>query len=143
MVDKVNKPSVFEHGSTWVRSDFHLHTKADKEFTYSGDDSYYLSNYIQGLETARIHVGLISNHNKFDLVEFKALRKTARNQDIYLIPGVEISVNDGANGIHTLVAFSDQWLEDDKDYINQFLNIAFEGKTQTSMNKKTAAVPLD
>ncbi len=32
MVDKVKRPFVFERGSTWLRSDFHLHTKADKEF---------------------------------------------------------------------------------------------------------------
>ena len=48
------------------------------------------------------------------MAEFKALRKTAKNQDIFLIPGVEISVNDGANGIHTLVAFSEQWLKNGK-----------------------------
>ena len=76
MVDKVKRPSVFERGSTWLRSDFHLHTKADKEFSYSDDDSYYLSNYIEELNNADIRVGLISNHNKFDVEEFKALRKS-------------------------------------------------------------------
>lgn len=129
MVDKVNKPSVFERGSVWLRTDFHLHTKADKEFNYSGDESYYYTNYTEGLKNAGIRVGLISNHNKFDFDEFKALSRTSKRQDFFLIPGVELSVNDGANGIHTLVAFSQQWLENGKDYINQFLNIAFEGKT--------------
>ena len=142
MVDKVKKPLVFERGSTWLRSDFHLHTKADKEFSYSGDDSYYLSNYIEGLKNVGIRVGLISNHNKFDVGEFKALRKTAKSQEIFLIPGVEISVNDGANGIHTLVAFSDQWLENHKDYINQFLNIAFEGKTPSEYEQENGRSSL-
>jgi len=136
MADKLKKSSVFERGSTWLRGDFHLHTKADKEFNYSGDDSYFSSNYIEGLKSAGIRVGLISNHNKFDAMEFKALRKTAKNQEILLIPGVEISVNDGANGIHTIVAFSDQWLENDKDYINQFLNVAFEGKTPSEYEQE-------
>lgn len=129
MAEKLRKPSLFEHGSTWVRADFHLHTKADKEFTITGEESYYFTNYVEGLNRVEIRVGLIANHNKFDFSEFKALRKTAKKQGIFLIPGVELSVNDGSNGIHTLVAFSDQWLENDKDYINQFLNIAFEGKT--------------
>jgi hypothetical protein len=26
------------HGSAWMRADFHLHIKADKEFTYAGSD---------------------------------------------------------------------------------------------------------
>ena len=52
MVDKVKRPSVFERGSTWLRSDFHLHTKADKEFHYSGGESYYYSSFIEGLKNA-------------------------------------------------------------------------------------------
>lgn len=142
MVEKVKKPAVFARGSTWLRSDFHLHTKADREFNYSGDESYYLSDYIEGLKNAGIRVGLISNHNKFDVEEFKALQKTAKNHDIFLIPGVEISVNDGANGIHTLVAFSDQWLDNGKDYINQFLNIAFEGKTPSEYEQENGRSSL-
>ena len=45
------------------------------------------------------------------------------------MPGVELSVNDGSNGIHTLMVFSDEWLANGNDYINQLLNVAFEGKT--------------
>jgi len=66
---------------------------------------------------------------KFEADEFKALKKSARKQAIFLLPGVELSVNDGANGIHTLVVFNDEWLVNGQDYINQFLNIAFEGKS--------------
>ena len=73
------------------------------------------------MKKAGISVGLISNHNKFDAAEFKALRKTAKSKEIYLLPGVELSVNDGSNGVHTLIVFSDQWLENVKDYISPFI----------------------
>ncbi|MFP4346851.1 MAG: TrlF family AAA-like ATPase [Desulfococcaceae bacterium] len=119
----------FLHGSRWLRADFHLHTKADKEFSFDGEIEYYYSNYIKALKDAGIEVGVITNHNKFDIQEFKALRKTARKKGIFLLPGIELSVNDGSNGIHTLVVFSDEWLRNGNDYINQFLNVAFEGKT--------------
>ncbi len=142
MVKKVKKPAIFERGSTWLRADFHLHTKADREFHYSGDEDYYFSDYVERLKDTEIRVGLISNHNKFDAGEFGALRKTAKNQDIFLIPGVELSVNDGRNGIHTLVGFSDQWLEGGKDYINQFLNIAFEGKTPSEYEQENGSSSL-
>lgn len=119
----------FAHGSRWVRADFHLHTKADKEFVYQGEDTSFTNDYVSALAHAGIGLGVITNHNKFDMGEFKALRKQARKRGIGLLPGVELSVNDGANGVHTLVVFSDAWLEGGKDYINQFLNVAFAGKT--------------
>ena len=119
----------FSQGSIWIRADFHLHTRADREFNYTGEDNFYYSNYIQALKEAEIGIGVITNHNKFDFTEFKALRKTALKQEVFLLPGVELSVNDGGNGIHTLVVFADEWLENNNDYINQFLNVVFEGKT--------------
>jgi len=119
---------IFKHGSTWERADFHLHTRADKEFEYHGEDNSFVTNYVEKLKEKNIRIGIITNHNKFDKDEFTALKKKARNEEIYLIPGVELSVNDGANGIHTLIVFSEQWLEAGNDYIDQFLNVAFEGK---------------
>ena len=94
---------MFENGAIWLRADFHLHTKADKEFKYSGDENSFCSAYADALKNAGIYIGVIANHNKFDYGEFKALRTTARKIGIFLLPGVELSVNDGANGIHTIV----------------------------------------
>ena len=127
---------VFSHGSRWLRADFHLHTKADKEFFYNQEEDRYLSNYVDALEKAEIRVGVVTNHNKFDLPEFKALRKKANKRGIFLLPGVELSVNDGANGIHTLVVFSDQWIERGQDHINPFLTVIFEGKAPAQYENK-------
>jgi hypothetical protein len=121
--------NLFRNGAAWLRADFHLHTKADKEFIYSDDEKDYCSNYVEGLAKAEIRVGVITNHNKFDFAEFKSLRSTAKKKGIFLLPGVALSVNDGANGIHTLIIFSEEWLKDGQDFINQFLNVVFEGKT--------------
>ena len=118
---------VFAEGAQWVRVDFHLHTRADREFNFTGDDNFYNSNYVDALENAGIRLGVITNHNKFDFDEFKALRKTAQRKGIALLPGVELSVNDGANGIHTLIVFSDEWINE-HNHINPFLTSAFEGK---------------
>jgi ABC-type cobalamin/Fe3+-siderophores transport system ATPase subunit len=123
------KLELFKYGSVWVRTDFHLHTKADKEFSYAGDENSFVSSYVEGLKKAAIGVGVISNHNKFESGEFKALRKKALKDEIFLLPGVELSVSDGSNGIHTVIVFSDDWIADGNDYINQFLNVTFTGKT--------------
>lgn len=136
-------PDIFTYGSTWLRADFHLHTRADKEFTYQGEDNSFASDYVVGLKKAGIQLGVIANHNKFDKDEFKALRKKARKEGIGLLPGVELSVSDGANGIHTLVVFSDSWLENGQDYINQFLNVAFEGKTPNNYEQENGRSSMD
>lgn len=126
----------FANGSTWLRADFHLHTKADKEFTYSGDENSFVAAYIDGLKKAGIGLGVICNHNKFNADEFKALRKKAKKEGIGLLPGTELSVNDGANGVHTLIVFSDEWIENGQDYINQFLGNAFTGKTKAQYEQE-------
>ena len=130
MRNETSLPEIFKHGATWLRADFHLHTKADKEFHYLDAENYYYSNYVDGLEAAGIRVGVISNHNKFDASEFKGLRTTAKRKSICLLPGVELSVNDGSNGVHTLIVFSDQWLENGNDYISPFITTMFPGKAE-------------
>jgi hypothetical protein len=122
--------SVFSHGSTWVRADFHMHTKADKEFTYSGEPREFATLYVKALVQAQTRVGVITNHNKFDHDEFKALSKRAQKDEILLLPGVELSVKDGANGIHTLVVFSPEWIknQENKNYIQSFLDVTFAGQ---------------
>lgn len=120
---------IFKNGSTWVRADFHLHTKADKEFVYQGQDSPFVSDYVKQLKRQNIGIATITNHNDFDFNEYKALERKARKQEIYLLPGVELSVNDGGNGIHCLVIFNPiEWLKNGTDYINQFINKTFAGK---------------
>jgi chromosome segregation protein len=120
---------IFKNGSTWLRADFHLHTKADKEFVYCGEDNSFVSDYVNKLSEEKIGVAAITNHNKFNFNEYKALAKTAKKKEIYLLPGVELSVNDRANGIHCLVIFNPiEWLENGTDYINSFINLTFAGK---------------
>ncbi len=122
--------TLFQNGSVWVKADFHLHTKADKEFTYKCEDNHFVKNYIIKLQEQKIRVGVITNHNKFDRNEYNALAKLARKNEILLLPGLELSVNDGANGIHVLVVFSKQWLEGGYDYINPFITNMFPGKSE-------------
>lgn len=120
--------NIFKNGSVWLKADFHLHTKTDKEFKYEGEENQFINSYISELKNKNIGIGIICNHNKFDINEYKALRKNANKEDIFLIPGVELSVNDGSNGIHVLIAFEyDSWVKNNDNFIEQFLNSAFEG----------------
>ena len=117
---------MFEHGAEIVRADFHLHTNQDKEFQYNGTD--YVNDYIDELVKNEIHVGVITNHNKFDLDEYKVLKKAAKKKDIFLLPGVELSIKQGANAVHTLVVFNpDEWIKNGENHISKIIDSFFLG----------------
>jgi len=126
----VNPIDYFAHGSRWVRADFHLHTRQDREFVDAEDSRDFVTRYVDALKKAEVGVGVITNHNKFDKDEFLALRKAATKECIYLVPGIELSVKDGAAGIHTLVMFHEDWVmnHEQRDYVNDFLGVAFAGQ---------------
>lgn len=121
--------TIFQNGSTWLKADFHLHTKADKEWDKTErEDPLFVQKYIEQLKVTNTSIGIITNHNKFDLDEYKNLRKKAKKESIYLLPGVELSVSDGANGIHCLITFEyESWVQNGDNFIEQFLSSAFEG----------------
>ncbi len=60
---------IFRYGSHWLKTDFHLHTRADKEFKYSGEENDYLDRYVAALGNAGISLGVITNYNKFGMVQ--------------------------------------------------------------------------
>ncbi|MCZ2482178.1 histidinol-phosphatase [Aquirufa nivalisilvae] len=122
------KLPIFENGATWLRTDFHLHTIKDKEFKQLDNPNDFINQYIQRLIEEEIHIGVVTNHNKFDKEEYCNLKKKALSKNIWLLPGVELSVNDGKNGIHCLIVFDyTTWITNQEDFINQFLTSAFEG----------------
>ncbi len=115
---------IFKHGAQWLRADFHLHTKPDKEFDYNGNENAFCRLYVDQLKSQEINIGLITNHNKFDKNEFVALRKKALKEGIGLFAGVEFSLKEG---IHILIAFDDKWYQGETDNISKFLENAFYG----------------
>lgn len=119
---------MFQNGSELVRADFHLHTKEDKEFKYTGDENSFVSDYVNALELQEIRVGVITNHNQFSLREYKAIRKASAKKSIFILPGVELSVKEGRNGVHTLIVFNpNEWLKNGENVIDDFLTTAFCG----------------
>lgn len=137
------KNTFFHNGAKFVRADFHLHTKADSHFAFTGDADYFVSNYIQALKEAGIRIGILTNHNRFDLNEFRALAKFAAKNDIFIMPGVELSVNDGANGVHMLVVFSNDWIADNVDHIGPLLTALFPGRSISEIASADSRTNVD
>lgn len=134
---------MFESGLEFLRADFHLHTQKDKEFSYSGEPNDFVKSYISALKQANISVGVITNHNKFDKDEYKALKRAASKEKIFILPGVELTVKEGANGIHTLIVFNpDEWLENGNNHIQTFLTAAF-ATISNPENRKDDTLDID
>lgn len=134
--------SLFDYGSTWVRFDCHLHTKADSGNFYIEAD--YYEKYINNLKASEIKVGIITNHNKFDIEEFKELKKRAMKENIYLLAGVELTAKEGSNGIHILVCFNEKWHENktNEDFIGRFLDSVSKGQSNFRTNNGKANTDL-
>lgn len=143
-----NETNIFENGATWLRADFHLHTKADKEFAYTGNENDFCRLYIEQLKQQNINLGVITNHNKFDKDEYVALRKKALKEGIGLFAGVEFSLKEG---IHILIVFDDKWYQGETNNISKFLENAFygipnfdkPGYPNSNFNLKEAVEALD
>ena len=44
------------------------------------------------------------------------------------MPGVELSLKDGKNGVHTLIIFNpNDWIKNNENHIDRFLTAAFQG----------------
>lgn len=137
----------FQNGTKWVRADFHLHTKSDKEFVFDGEESRFITNYVDKLIEEDIKVGVITNHNKFNFGEFKGIKRKAKQNGIIIHPGVELSVKEGSNGIHCLIVFDENhWAKTkDTEKINSFLDEVFKNidnreNKNTRCNKDLAGV---
>jgi chromosome segregation protein len=133
VTDIIRDSSNFPEGSKYLKADFHLHTEVDKEFkTETSIDEEYTEKYVNELKKKEIKIGAITNHNKFDKDEFEVIQTAAMDNDIFLLPGVELSVNDGKHGLHTLVIFAPEDSEKDVNNtskIEKFLSLAFKGKS--------------
>ena len=119
---------MFDNGSEILRFDCHLHTLNDKEFTYSGDENHFITNYVSKMKKEGISVGVITNHNKFDYDQYQAIKKKARKEDIFILPGVELSLKEGASSIHILIVFDPtEWLRNGIDHISRSIDAMFLG----------------
>ncbi len=112
----------FISGADWIKADFHLHTKSDKEFDYQEEENNFIKKYVQKLKEEEIQLAVITNHNKFDFLQYKGLRKKAAKENVFLLPGIELNINEGKTGLHTLIVFNnEEWLVGKNDFINDFI----------------------
>ncbi|MFW6016093.1 MAG: PHP domain-containing protein [bacterium] len=107
------------------RIDLHVHTVKSILDSYFEFDINKFNEYICRM---KLDVVAITNHNLFDLVQFKSIEE---NTDITILPGIEISLESG----HLLLISDNQELEDFSIKCNKINNCINDKEDIISLEK--------
>jgi len=101
------------NGAIWRKVDLHLHSPASPSFhqldgvdpsTSSGANTL-VQTYVSHLVDAGIAVAAITDYNCVHVDWFEPIRDLAAQSNVYVFPGVEISIAYGKHGLHVLAIF--------------------------------------
>ena len=53
---RIEERNFFDCGAKFVRADFHLHTKADRHFKFTGNADYFVSDYVNALKREDVRI---------------------------------------------------------------------------------------
>ncbi len=107
---KRTREKLFPDGANWVKVDFHLHSPFVHSFTLpSGvnlekDIDNLVDTYVEKLVDREIEICAITDYQQIRKEWFQNLQKKAAEKEIYVFPGVELSITAGV-GIHILFIF--------------------------------------
>jgi energy-coupling factor transporter ATP-binding protein EcfA2 len=117
--------NLFPDGANWIKADFHLHSPSIHSFTLpsgfnlnsKNDLERLVKNYITKLNETQIQIGAITDYQQIRKEWFELLQKTAEKEDIFIFPGIELSITSG-RGLHILLIFD---YNQDIDAINRYI----------------------
>lgn len=115
----------FSDGATWIRADLHLHSPAAPSFKLPSGGNIdneekrqeIIEEYVQQLIDQNITIGAITDYQQIRKEWFTDIRNLARECDIFLFPGVELSIL-SVRKFHVLVVFD---LNEDVDAVNRYI----------------------
>jgi len=116
---------LFNYGADWIKCDLHLHSPLVHSFKLpSGvnlnSDSVLenlMDQYIAKLKEKEIKICAITDYQQIRTEWFKKFQKKAEQENIFVFPGIELSVTLG-KGLHILIIFDYEY---DIDGINDYI----------------------
>jgi DNA repair ATPase RecN len=114
--------TLFNNGANWVEADFHLHSPYVHSFNLPNginlnDIDKLVELYINKLLEKQIKIAAITDYQQIRKDFFEKLQPRAKEKEIYIFPGIELSVNYG-KGLHILLIFEyNQGIDGINDYI--------------------------
>ena len=118
-------------GARWVRTDLHLHSPGASSFVFpngmnENQKDQIVKRYIEQLIQQNIKIAAITDYQQIHTEWFLPIQQAAREQDIFIYPGVELSFSGsaaGKEGLHLLAIFPyDSNLDDLNHVIDKMLD---------------------
>jgi len=102
-------------GSRWRKVDFHLHTPGVDSFaglpgmTYDGveDQRQFAQAYTARLHETGVEIAAITDYNGVRLPWYDLIKDEASAYGIIVLPGAELNLSEGKQGIHILTVFAE------------------------------------
>jgi DNA repair ATPase RecN len=130
-------------GAEWVRVDLHLHSPGVESFTLPAGANVdaidgrerFVKEYVEKLKAANIKICAITDYNGIRKEWFIPIRDEAKKQEIFILPGVELSISSiGKYGLHLIAIFEDTI---DIDGFNTFLHSLDKNPQKPLINART------
>jgi len=110
-----NEFILFDDGANWVKADLHLHSPLVHSFTLppginlnsNSDLKNLMDQYIEKLKQEKIKLCAITDYQQIRTEWFQDLQSKAKENGIYIFPGIELSITHG-KGLHILLIFDYQ-----------------------------------
>ncbi len=133
---------MYKRGSEWRKWDLHAHTPIDSEWIdrpkldTEEDKEEFAKKYIDFAREQGLSVIAITDHNLYNTEEdclIPYIKKEAKNHDITIFPGVEITIKEGS-GIHILIIF------DEKSKVSKINSIISQFFKPSDLDNKASSV---
>jgi len=136
-MEKKKEYTLFKNGANWVKADFHLHSPFVHSFTLpngvnlNNDLDNLVELYLNKLIDQEIKIAAITDYQQIRKEFFEKLQTKAREKEIYIFPGIELSVNYG-KGLHILIVFE---YHEGIDGINSYIRALDQNPQQNLVNE--------
>ena len=106
---KVNEILKMHNGAKFYWADMHIHTPQWQGFSLPSsmdrnDKDHIAKLYIEKAKKEDIKILGITEHN--DVTWIDPIRKAAKDSDVVVFPGFEITTDSGKDGIHLICLFN-------------------------------------
>lgn len=135
---KRTREKLFPDGANWVKVDFHLHSPFVHSFKLpSGinlssekDINRLIDNYVTKLKEQEIEICAVTDYQQIRKEWFLPFQKVAADSNIFVFPGIELSVTYG-KGMHILLIFE---YDSDVETINRYIQSLHRDPRETLIN---------
>lgn len=137
---------LFPDGANWIKVDFHLHSPFVHSFKLPSGINLYsardidglIDDYIKKLKEQQIEICAITDYQQIRKEWFIPFQKAANEENIFVFPGVELSVSYGS-GLHILLIFD---YDSDIVVINRYIQSLHRNPQEILINNYRSHIDI-